>query len=865
MEDRYEAFIMADPVFYDVLHARQAESSPFAVAERELPAGWKRTEQDDWLVFYPADAKLPLQGWKIHVSACLDNAEKVLAAVWDYCVSRNIEFKFLRSHAALMARVSKYAPRGYSGKLVTIYPEDDAACETILNELGELLEGEPSPYILSDLRWGKGPLFVRYGSFVNRFMVGDDGQLVGAIADDTGTLVPDRRAPVFYVPPWITLPEFLEPHFAARNAVTMADLPYAIERVLHFSNGGGIYVAKDTRTDEEVVLKEARPHSGLDARRHDAVRRLELEYETLQRFAGIPGIPAARDFFTVGEHSFLAMDFIDGLPLNKAIVRRYPMINLDASAEDFAEFATWALDIYRQVEETVEAIHARGYVYGDLHLFNVMVREDGTVGLLDFEVVAPVADATMPGLGNQGFSAPRGTKGLDVDRYALACLRLAMFLPMTNVLWLSRAKARDFAKIIKEHFPLVPDEYLAKAVDVIAPESVEMVPEQKWAPEGWPQLRENLVRSIVESATPQRDDRLFPGDIRTYSDGGGISLAYGAAGVLYALSATGAGQFPEFEQWLRQRALSPKAGTPPGFYDGLHGAAFALDHLGYQQDALDLLDICLGEKWETLGLDMHSGLAGVGLNLLRFADRTGEPVLRQAGLRAAELVAERLGTEDSVPEISGRANPYAGLMRGSSGAAMLLMRAYDDTGDATYLDRAEVALRQDLRRCIVRPDGALEVNEGWRTMPYLDVGSVGVGVALDEFLKRRHDDRFAEASGQALRAAQSIMYILPGLFSGRAGILAYLAGRADLEATDPLVLRQIHGLSWHALPRAGGIAFPGTALLRMSMDLATGTAGVLLALGCALHDSPVHVPLLDPIQRADTPDPQTPTPTGVGQ
>jgi len=865
VEDRYDAFLMADPIFYDVLHARHAESSPFAVADRELPTGWERKEQDDWLVFDPGDAVLPAQGWKIHVSACLENAEKVLGVVWDYCLPRGIEFKFLRSHAALLARVSKYAPRGYSGKLVTIYPPDDTACETILNELGKLLEGEPNPYILSDLRWGKGPLYVRYGAFANRFVVGDAGQLVGAIADDTGTLVPDRRTPVFYLPPWVTLPEFLVPHMEARNSVTMTDVPYTVERVLHFSNGGGIYVAVDQRTGEQVVLKEARPHSGLDGRGNDAVRRLELEHETLELFAGITGIPRSHGIFSVGEHRFLAMDFIDGRPLSREIVRRYPLINLDATPEDFEKFTTWALDIYRQVEEAVSAIHERGYVYGDLHLFNVMVRDDDTIGLLDFEVVAPVAEATRPGLGNQGFAAPRGTTGFDIDRYAMACLRMALFLPMTNVLGLSRPKARHFAKIIKEHFPLVPDEFLDKGVDVIAPAADGPGWYPKWDEGGWPQLRDQLARGIVHSATPERDDRLFPGDIRVFSPGGGISLSYGAAGVLYSLSVTGAGTYPEFEQWLRKRALSPKTGTPPGFYDGLHGAAFALDHLGYQQDALDLLDLCLGENWESLGLDLHGGLAGVGLNLLRFADQTGEPALRQAGLRAAELVTQRLGTEDSVPEISGRSNPYAGLMRGSSGPALLLLRAFDDTGDTAYLDSAAIALRQDLRRTVVRSDGALEVNEGWRTMPYLDAGSVGVGLVLEEFLRRRHDDRFAEAAEQAHRAARSTMYILPGLFTGRAGILTYLAGRSPDPKSDPLVLKQIRGLSWHAVPYGDGIAFPGTALLRLSMDLATGNAGILLALGSALHDQPVHAPLLNPIQRIEAPDPQAPTPTGVGQ
>jgi hypothetical protein len=47
----------------------------------------------------------------------------------------------------------------------------------------------------------------------------------------------------------------------------------------------------------------------------------------------------------------------------------------------------------------------------------------------------------------------------------------------------------------------------------------------------------------------------------------------------------------------------------------------------------------------------------------------------------------------------------------------------------------------------------------------------------------------------------------------------------------------------------GHLAVPGDQLLRLSMDLATGTAGVLLAAGAALHDRPVHLPFLGPVVR----------------
>jgi hypothetical protein len=39
-------------------------------------------------------------------------------------------------------------------------------------------------------------------------------------------------------------------------------------------------------------------------------------------------------------------------------------------------------------------------------------------------------------------------------------------------------------------------------------------------------------------------------------------------------------------------------------------------------------------------------------------------------------------------------------------------------------------------------------------------------------------------------------------------------------------------------------------LLRLSMDLATGTAGVLLAMGTALHDEPVGLPFLPAVAAA---------------
>ncbi|WP_100444238.1 class III lanthionine synthetase LanKC [Glycomyces xiaoerkulensis] len=844
MGDHYEKYSMADRTFYDAMHSATSAGPSFAIAERPLPDGWECAEQDDWITVR-SHRPLPSQGWKIHASAAAHSAERVLETVWNYCVDHGVQFKFLRSPNALTARLSKYAPRDSSGKLATVYPPDEDACERILHELGALLEGVPGPYILSDLRWGSGPLHVRYGAFADRYTVTDGGDVVPAITDPEGLLVPDIREPVFRTPEWVDLPDFLVPHLKARNEVTVTDLPYEIERVLHFSNGGGIYLARDERSGDQVVLKEGRPHAGIDARSHDAVQRVEHEYDILRRLEGIDGVPRAHELFWLGEHRFMAMEHVDGEVLSSALVDRYPLADPTATPEDYRRFTEWARSTHDRVAGVLEAIHRRGLAYGDLHLFNVIERAEGGICLLDFEVAGP-ADATRPaGLGNQGFAAPRSMAGAEADRYSLACLKLALFLPLTNLLGLHRPKARHLAAIIRERFPVAAD-YLDEAVERIAPSGLPAEPAPSIEPDTgrWPALRDRIARSIVASATPERDDRLFPGDIRQFSTGG-LGLAFGAAGVLYALAACGAGRWERFERWLLDRSLAPPPGTRLGLYDGLHGAAFTLDHLGHRQAALDIVDLFLDERWETLSADLDGGLAGAGLNLLHLA-RTAdgdETELRETGLRCAELVAERVPFE-AVGEVSGGDGAYAGLMRGGAGRSLLLMRAYDETGDGAYLDAAEAAIELDLRRCTVRGNGSMEVDEGWRTMPYLEVGAAGVGIALDAFAARRRSESFAAASDRIARAAESPMYILPGLFTGRAGMLLYRAGRSAEPLADPVVRDQVRALSWHALPYEGGVAFPGTGLLRLSMDLATGGAGVLLALGSVLRSDPVAMPLL---------------------
>ncbi|NUV66330.1 protein kinase/lanthionine synthetase C family protein [Streptomyces sp. CAI-121] len=926
MNPEYAAYCQADRRFYDAPHrsagpgggAVDEENAYYAAVRGSAPEGWTRSRRGDWLAYHPDGLRLPPQGWKIHVSAALDNAASVLGRVLAHCLEHRLAFKCIPNAGLLALRNAKYADRAGSGKFITVYPPSEEAFPEVCTALMELLEGEHGPYILSDLRCGNGPVHTRYGAFAARFCSGPDGRPVPAVADPRGRLVPDDRGPAFRVPSWVTPPGFLMPHLEARAAVGLAGLPYTVEKALHFSNGGGVYLGRDNRTGEQVVLKEARPYAGLAADGADAVARLERERTALEQLAGLDCVPDVRDVFEVGDHHFLVLQYIPGTTLNTVFARRFPLARQHPSPELLAEHAAWAEELYGQVERAVAAVHDRGIVISDLHMSNVMVDEEaGRIVLLDFEAASPAAERRRQIVANPAFVAPPDRRGTDIDRYALACLRLALYLPLTTLFGIDRTKAAGLARDIARAFP-VPEDALRPAVEEIlrdvrdardirdardtgeageaasrtAPAAASGTAsasapgrapgtasglgpgpasgtasglgpgpasgtasgsastsgrdsgEASASPAGlrdWPRARDALARAITASCTPERDDRCFPGDIAQFATAtGGQSFAHGAAGVLHALHETGAPPCPPAEEWLLRHAKDPASGSPLGFYDGLTGIAWTLHRIGRTAEAADLLRIILDQPLEGLAPGLHNGYAGIGLaldDLARTASATDAPALSAAAARCTALAVRAL--------VDGPPSPRTGLLHGASGIALLLIRRYATTGDTTLLDLAAGALRRDLERCRAGDDGALLVVEGKRLMPYVGSGSAGIAAVIDAYLAHRPDPDLEAAGRALLPAALSAFYVQPGLLRGSAGLLLHLAATPLCDPADRrrAIDRHTDLLGSHALPYGGGLAFPGEQLMRLSMDLATGTAGALLALGAA-SGRPTGLPFL---------------------
>ncbi|MFD2417701.1 class III lanthionine synthetase LanKC [Amycolatopsis pigmentata] len=851
MDLRYEEFCFADPLFFDLQRKPEHAGDEFATRLPTPPEGWVALDKGVWRHLQPPAAALPGQGWKIHVSATMDSAERVLAAVWTYCVEHGVPFKHLRTKGILLSRNAKYAARDASGKLVTIYPSDNKALERILADLSAVLRGEPGPYILSDLRYGDGPLYVRYGGFAEQW-VESDGARVLAIRDGEGNLVPDRRGPKFEVPDWEVLPECLLPHLEARKNGDPGQFPYRVDSAVHFSNGGGVYLATRLADGKELVLKEARPHAGLDRDHVDAVARLRREYETLRRLDGIPGIPAVYDLFTVWEHTFVAMERVSGIQLGSWLAQNYPLVRREPDADAVARYTRRALALVGEIERMVKAIHDRGIVFGDLHQLNILVDEDDRVSLIDFELAFEAGGPGRPALGAPGFRAPADRDDFEIDDYALAALRLWIFLPLTTLLEFAPGKLPGLVESVRRRFGLGHD-YADSVLDVLTPRrgappvfSSELdKPEPDWA-----QVRKSIATAILASATPERDDRLFPGDPEQFTVGGAC-FGVGAAGVLYALDVTGEGRFPEHERWLLAH-LRREPLHRPGFYDGAHGIAYVLESFGYHEEAGELIKGSTRLVDQTNDHSLDTGLSGVGLNLLHFATTRHDHTFAEGAMKIATRLAGTLPNA-APPGDYGR----AGLLSGWSGPALLFIRLFEHTKDEDWLDLADRALARDLEECVETDDGSLQVRDGdARTLPYVRVGSAGVAMVAEQLAAHRPDAE-SVAGLPGLRSACVGEFVAhPGLTLGRAGLMVALAmgrHRGRDEEAERLIALHLSRLAWHAMPYGGGTAFPGNQLARLSMDYATGGAGVLAALAMTL-DGTAALPFFGGPQTPVTPD-----------
>jgi len=113
------------------------------------------------------EESLPIYGYKIHISATLNNYKDIYNLLSPLLDDRKISYKYIYREEDVAYNFSVRESPANSGKYFTIYPENDYAFRNILELLYQTIpKNMEGIYILSDRAYkDSNTIFYRYGFF----------------------------------------------------------------------------------------------------------------------------------------------------------------------------------------------------------------------------------------------------------------------------------------------------------------------------------------------------------------------------------------------------------------------------------------------------------------------------------------------------------------------------------------------------------------------------------------------------------------------------------------------------------------------------------------------------------------------------
>lgn len=819
-------YLRPDSPFFEEPRFTVLEAERFCLDRADLPSGWHRTRAVDrpWTSIH-GPKPLEDQGWKIHVATVPAEADAVLSTVAAVCLEHETSFKYLPTSGILRSMSRKYAPRSSSGKFITIYPADTTDFDRIAERLEALLTGGAGSVALTDVQLGTAPLGARYGAFREQRLGLPDGQDTLALRAPDDTLVADRRGPGFTAPEGIPLPRTVR-EAIDRRATSAGGryLPYRITRALHLSNGGGVYeaFAQDGR---RVALKEGRRHTGYGLDGRDAAQSLADEARALRALAGVPGVPDLIGWHSFEDRDFLVQEFIEGARGIEFVARHHPGVHADTDPDATVDYAGRVRRIVAGIRNTLDQMHRRGWSFGDLHPGNLLIGPGDRVSLVDFETATD-----DPAAAGDRFTVAPGFRvdGLDaltadvrrLDRIHLWALRPeSTFWEFSDAILdqsitLAQEKGLPASTADSLRGGLRPDRGSAHWGDIaLAGEQLTVPQLIEWGEESILAAAERGTGPSEDISGPSRGFPLAAGSV-PWSLGGGM------AGALWSLDPGTDVRLGMLADRVHQLSRTSRR-VLPGLFTGDAGAALALDRHGVHYGAQTLMARSLDRADDLEHPGLRAGLSGIGIAALRMG-------LPDTAANLGERALAAISAGDFSP----------GLLDGASGAALLALGLYEETGDTAWLDGARNALERDLTHLVFRDDGTVLLDRGHRRLlPDVGQGSLGVAHVAARIQEHRDDEELARLRTAAGQTCLDGAWATQGLLDGRSGAIAYLssAGGRLTGQEQELLERNVRALRRYFVTIQGQVYFPGNLCMRFSHDFTSGMAGALQALRLVAH------------------------------
>jgi serine/threonine protein kinase len=179
---------------------------------------------------------------------------------------------------------------------------------------------------------------------------------------------------------------------------------YRFLKRLAVSDHSAVYLAEKESAGMQIVLKVMRQVPDF-SEGVGAFDRFLLEYELIAELEH-PNIVRIYDLGVSDDHAHIAMEYLPGGDLRRQIEK-------GVAESDAVEYT-------RQIASALANLHSVGILHRDMKPGNIMLREDGSIALIDFGLAKRMArkqDITGRGeiIGTPYYMSPEQGRGYDVD------------------------------------------------------------------------------------------------------------------------------------------------------------------------------------------------------------------------------------------------------------------------------------------------------------------------------------------------------------------------------------------------------------------------------------------------------------------
>lgn len=841
-----------DTLFYDK-NSLQTKKNFFTTYKYNKNE-WHVSYDENWYYMLYKEEELPDQGWKIHVSANIDDAQEVLSEVSKLLIKKKISFKFVPTPDDLLLTYSKGKDRIEAGKFITIYPGNIAEFCNLLEMLRTITcKYKEGPYILNDRPWKQSNVYYRYGAYTKKIKL-KDGIPTYVIKAPNGDYLEDKREPYYTEPYFVKEPTFVQENNTFPEEKEFAGIEeLGIKDAIHFSLSGGIYNGK--YNNQDVVIKEGRPNIGLGDDRRDGFTRILDEYNTLKKLEDVDGVVNPIDYKKIWKHDYLIEEKIDAITLGEYLSVRFPFAN--QFTDKIGKYKKDTVSIIDSLVQIIKDIHKKDVAFVDFQPENIMVSttdDDVKVKLIDFESSKKVSEKYNPDLVIPEYSSFQSKTYGDADWFALFRIARTLFLPVEPTMIYSKQLEERQNENIKAKFGQDIVDYLIEIRNICERHTkIFLNPSFYKGNIGIPRTsisRKNISTNIdglltgLVTNVDYNFDGLIHGDVNQFDEElSKYSINNGAMGAVMAISRTDSSRLDSerFQQWLQkaiENIFEIVENVPEfkvGLFDGLCGIALALYDLDKKDIAENLMQYCNANRKE-MDISIYSGLSGIGLANLSLYSETKEQVYKENSLEIINEIITRYdnGEFESKKDYEGKFS----LIKGWSGAVLLIWKASILFNNMQFKAKSIEILDKLVDKGIVDSDRGISLLDKnkkiQRLLPYLDTGFAGISILLIDMLiddNKLIHGKYNKILNSIKYDAGSFCSYCCSLFSGVSGLIVSANATYQYFGQDSYLDNYINSLNNYVLSKAGNdILVPGIMEMKCSMDYETGAAGILLAL-----------------------------------